>query len=330
MSYEPPYVITNKILENVSSISEKIGRISLTSNLSTRPHLRKSNRIKSVHSSLKIEANSLSINDVHAIVDGHRVLGSQREIQEVLNAYSAYEELENINPYNLSDLKKYHGIMTEKLVVNAGSFRNTGEGVYDGNRCIFLAPPADMVPVLMRDLFKWMKANKTKIHPLILSSVFHYEFVFIHPFTDGNGRMARLWQTAMLYQWRSAFGYIPIENQIEKYQAKYYKAIEDSHRSGSSTPFIEFMLATIDTVVDDVIIQIDSDYYETTEYVKKLLNVMAFGVPYTSNEIMKKLGLVSKETFRKNYMDPALKLGLVQMTIPDKPTSKNQRYVKNR
>ena len=326
--YTPPFEITNQMLKLVSSISEKVGRISVTSSLEAKPHLRKNNRIKSIHSSLKIEANSLSLGQVRDVINGRTVLGEQKEIQEVKNAYSAYELLTELNPYSIDELKKLHGIMTKYLVDESGAFRVGEEGVFNGDECIFMAPPARLVPSLMEDLFDWINRSKEEVHPLILSSVFHYEFVFIHPFADGNGRMARLWHSAFLTNWNSIFEFIPIESQIEKFQAEYYDAIAKCHTEDKSNTFIQFMLKQIDKILDDIIAQMAESDENITEYVKKLLDVMEYDTPYTLGALMEKLGLKSKETFRKNYMHPALSLNLVQMTLPDKPKSKNQRYIK--
>ncbi|MCM1134411.1 MAG: Fic family protein [Clostridium sp.] len=326
--YMPPFEITNEILTYVSSISEKIGRITATSNLASRPHLRKNNKIKSVYSSLKIEANSLSLGQVRDVIGGKTVLGRQKEIQEVKNAYAAYEQLSAINPYDMNQLREFHGIMTKYLIEDSGSFRHGEEGVFNGEQCIFMAPPARFVPRQMKELFDWMNAEKETVHPLIMSSVFHYEFVFIHPFSDGNGRMARLWHTAILAKWKPIFEYIPIESQIEKFQDDYYEVIAKCHVEGKSTDFIKFMLFQIDRILDEIAVQFGEDNHLLTEYVKKLLEVMEYDVPYTSNTIMEKLGMKSKESFRKNYLRPALNLNLVRMTIPDKPNSRNQRYIK--
>ena len=217
-SYGPPFTITNEILSYVSSISEKIGHITATGNLETKPHLRKNNRIKSIHSSLKIEANSLSLGQVRDVINGKTVLGEQKEIQEVKNAYAAYERIFEIDPYSIKNLKRFHGIMTKYVVEESGDFRRGEEGVFNGEQCIFMAPPARLVPRLMDELFNWMNAAHGNVHPLILSSVFQYKVVFIHPFSDGNGRMARLWQTAILSKWKPLFEYIPMESQIEKFQ----------------------------------------------------------------------------------------------------------------
>ena len=326
--YNPPFTITNEILAYVSSISEKVGRISATSNLESKPHLRRNNRIKSIHSSLKIEANSLSLGQVRDVINGKMVLGEQKEIQEVKNAYAAYERFSEIQPFSIKNLKLFHSIMTKYVVEESGDFRRGEEGVFNGEECIFMASPAQLVPQLMDDLFRWMKKEKNSVHPLIMSSVFHYEFVFIHPFADGNGRMARLWHTAMLAKWKPVFEYIPIESQIEKFQNEYYEAIARCHVEGESTLFIEFMLSQIDKILDDVSAQISADNEQLSEYLKRLLEVMEYDVPYTSNTLMDKLGLKSKEGFRRNYLRPAIDMNLIRMTIPDKPNSRNQRYVK--
>ena len=326
--YKPPFTITNEILAYVSSISEKIGRISAISNLESKPHLRRNNRIKSIHSSLKIEANSLSLGQVRDVINGKMVLGEQKEIQEVKNAYAAYERFSEIQPFSIKSLKRFHGIMTKYVVEESGDFRRGEEGVFNGDECIFMAPPAQFVPQLMGDLFTWMKEEKNNVHPLIMSSVFHYEFVFIHPFADGNGRMARLWHTAMLAKWKPVFEYIPIESQIEKFQNEYYKAMARCHVEGESTLFIEFMLSQIDKILDDVSAQVSEDNEQLSEYLKRLLEIMEYDVPYTSNTLMDKLGLKSKEGFRRNYLRPAIDMNLICMTIPDKPNSRNQRYVK--
>lgn len=327
-AYTPPFTITNEIVSYVSSISEKVGRITATSSLETKPHLRKNNRIRSIHSSLRIEANSLSLGQVRDVINGKMVLGEQQEIQEVKNAYAAYERLSEIDPYSIRDLKQFHGIMTKYIVEESGEFRRGEEGVFNGDQCIFMAPPARLVPQLMDELFGWMKRSGSSIHPLILSSVFHYEFVFIHPFSDGNGRMARLWHTAILAKWNPIFEYIPIESQIEKFQSEYYDAIAKCHVDGASTRFIEFMLSQIDKVLDDIGLQIADDNEQFTEYIKKLLASMEYDIPYTANALMERLGLHSREGFRRNYLRPALDMGLIRMTIPDKPNSRNQRYVK--
>lgn len=326
--YNPPFNITNQMVSLISSISEKVGQISITRNLERKPHLRKNNRIKSIHSSLRIEANSLSLGQVRDVINGRIVIGEQKEIQEVKNAYAAYEKLAEINPFEINELKKMHGVMTKYLVDESGKFRVGEEGVFNGNKCIFMAPPARLVPELMNNLFEWLNRCKDEIHPLVMASVFHYEFVFIHPFSDGNGRIARLWHTAFLTKWNKVFEYIPIESQIEKFQDEYYEAIAKCHTEGNSNTFIQFMLEQIDKILTDILAQISFGDENLSEYVKKLIDVMEYDTPYTLSALMEKLELKSKETIRRHYIHPALKLNLIQMTLPDKPQSRNQRYIK--
>ena len=327
-NYTPPYNISNKMLSLVSEISDKVSRLTYNGSLEARPHLRKNNKIRSIHSSLAIEANSLSLGQVKDVINNKMVLGEQKEIQEVKNAYEAYEMLSVINPFDLSDLKKLHSVMTKYLVDESGEFRKGEEGVFNGDRCIFMAPPARLVPELMEQLFSFMNEQRKEVHPLIMSAVFHYEFVFIHPFSDGNGRMARLWHTALLYNWKPIFEYIPIESQIEKFQENYYEAIAKCHINGDSNFFIEFMLEQIDKVLDELLEQVKSVDVDYSAYTKKLVDVMKYDVAYTAKELMELLDLKSRSSFRENYLLPAIKGGFVEMTLPDKPNSRNQRYVR--
>lgn len=329
INYVPPFTITNKMLDYVSNIMEKVGKLDNYTSFNKMPVLRKNNRIKSIHSSLAIEANSLSLEQVKDVIAGRTVIGPQKEIQEVKNAYNVYEMISNIDAYSITDLKKIHGVMTYLTVDESGKFRKGNEGVFDekGN-CIHVCPPPEQVAELMKQLFDWMKKNKEEIHPLILSSIFHYEFVFIHPFSDGNGRTARLWQNIILSKWKKVFEYLPLESQIHKFQDDYYKSINNCNHSGESTEFIEFMLKMIDEGLDETIKTSLTPITEIGININKLLSVMEYNVPMTANEIMDKLGIKSKETLRSTYLDPAIKEGVVTLTIPDKPTSKNQMYYK--
>lgn len=241
----------------------------------------------------------MSLGQVRDIINGKIVLGKQKEIQEVKNDFDAYERIKEIDPYDIEELKKYHGIMTKYVVDISGEFRNSDEEVFDDRgRCIFIAPPPPyLVPSLMDDLFNWMQDEKDNTHPLILSCIFHYEFVFIHPFCDGNGRIARLWHTTLLSKWKPIFEYIPLESQIDK-------------------------------ILDDISKQVNEDIEQIDPNIKKILDVMEDDVSYSSNELMQKLNLKAKEGFRRNYLRPAIDQNLIYMTIPDKPKSKNQRYIK--
>lgn len=254
MENYPPYTVTDKMLNYVSRIMKKVGEANYFESLNKYPNLRRKSRIKSIHSSLAIENNQLSLFDVEAVINGKIVVGEQKDIQEVKNAYEAYEQIDKVDPYSLDDLKKVQGILTFLLEKDAGKFRNHGEAVYDGDIKIFVAPPHKLVPSLMQKLFEWMDKNKDIINPLILSSVFHYEFLFIHPFSDGNGRTARIWQTVILAHWEKIFAYLPIESMIKKNQNKYYKIIDNCNKNGNSTEFIEFMLKMINDTIDEVII----------------------------------------------------------------------------
>ena len=324
----PPYHITDKMLNYVSDIMKKIGEANYFEGLNKYPELRRKSRIKSIHSSLSIENNQLSLFQVEDVINGKPVIGEQKDIQEVKNAYEAYEKIDEMNPYSVQDLKKIHGILTFLVEKDAGKFRNHGEAVFDGDVQIFMAPPHKLVPELMDNLFKWMNEEKDTINPLILSSVFHYEFVFIHPFHDGNGRTARLWQTVILSHWEKVFKFLPIESMIKKNQEEYYAVIQNCNNKGDSTEFIEFMLKMIDEVLDEAIKTSSAPITETGININKLLNVMEYNIPMTANEIMDRLGIKSKETLRATYLDPAIKEGVVALTIPDKPTSKNQKYYK--
>ena len=326
--YKPPFTITSKMLNSSISISQKIEKISSYQSLKRMPTLRRNNRIKSIHSSLAIEANSLPLDQVKDVIDGKPVIGPQKEINEVKDAYEAYQIIEEYDGYKEKDLLKAHNIIARSIDVEHGRYRNHSEGVVDeqGN-VIHVAPSEKMVPSLMSDLFIWLKKDKET--PLLIKScIFHYEFVFIHPFGDGNGRTARLWHNVLLMKWNNLFEYIPIESHIYNYQKDYYESIEKSNKNGNSDVFIEFMLKMIDEAIDDVLTSVKEESRNISEQVNRLLEVMEPDIPLTANEIMRRLGIKSKETLRGTYLGPAIESGLVKMTIPDKPNSKNQRYYK--
>ena len=239
--YIPPFKLTSEIVRLIGEISEQVGSIMarLGENVPS-PQLRKKNQIKTIHSSLAIEHNSLSLKQMTDIIDGKRVLGAPDEIQEVKNAIEAYRLMPELDAFKEKDLLRAHKLMMKDLVRNSGHYRQEGVGVFDGDRCLHMAPPADRVPQLMADLFEWVK--KTDVHPLVSSCVFHYEFEFIHPFIDGNGRMGRYWQTMLLSKWKGIFSWIPVETIVKEHQQEYYDVIAKCDAAGSSTVFIEFML----------------------------------------------------------------------------------------
>lgn len=241
--YIPPFTMTDEITNLVIEIAEITGAMTVSEQLSKNPKLRRVNRVRSIHSSLAIEQNSLTKEQVSDIIDGKRVLGPPQDIREVQNAYEAYEIMTKLNPYSVKDLLKAHKIMMGGLVKEAGVFRSKGVGVYAGKQLIHAGTPANYVPSLIGQLFDWLK--KTNLHPLIKGCIFHYEFEFIHPFVDGNGRLGRLWHTLILAKWQEFFLWIPIETIIHKRQDDYYKALNASNAVSESTIFVQFMLLLI-------------------------------------------------------------------------------------
>lgn len=326
--YKPPFHMTDKITNLVAAISEQVGRITVLSHGNLNPHLRKENRIRTIHSSLAIEHNSLSLEQVTAILNGKRILGNPNEIKEVKNAYEAYEMMLELNPASIKDLLMAHKMMMNGLIPESGRFRSGGVGVFDGDIVVHMAPPAELVPGQIQDLFDWYKASE--IHPLIKSAVFHYEFEFIHPFADGNGRMGRMWHSLLLGKWNKLFYWLPIEELIRSRQQEYYDALGKADKVADSCTFVELMLEIIlDTLKKTSVVGSTDDPAEDAlpEPIKKLLNVLG-DKKLAAAEIMEQLGLSHRPTFRKNYLNPALKLGLIEMTIPDKPNSRNQKYRK--
>lgn len=318
MPYQPPYTITSNILSLVAQISEAVASANLLE-IQNSPQLRRQNRIKTITGTLAIEGNTLGLEQVSAIIEGKPVRGSQKEIAEVRGAIKAYETLAQYRAHSLDDLLNAHQKMTEEILPDAGCFRSSSVGIYKSDKVVHVAPQANRVPALMRNLLRWLQ--QTDAHPLICSSVFHYEFEFIHPFSDGNGRMGRLWQTLILGQWRAIFYSLPIENTIKDNQKAYYHALASADDKADSTVFIEFMLGVILASINtsDPVGDLASDP------VQKLLAVM--GEDYLSSaQIMAKVGLSHKPTFRKNYLLPALKQGRIKMSHPDTPNSPKQKY----
>ena len=249
---KPPFEITNQIIDYVAEIAELIGRLNAAHLLSTNPTLRRANRIRTIHGSLAIEQNTLSLEQVTAVLNGKQVLASPKDIAEVKNAYEIYEWLEELNPYSVDDLLTAHGIMTRDLVEESGMFRTRPVGVVDSEgHVLHFGTLPQYVPDLVMALLEWTKTSE--VHMLIRSCVFHYELELIHPFTDGNGRVGRLWHTLLLSKWNSAFAWLPVESIIHDRQQEYYEAINASNDAGESTLFIEFMLSAIKSSLVEVI-----------------------------------------------------------------------------
>ena len=246
------------------------------------------------------------------------------------NAYDAYEMMLSLNPYSAKDLLKAHRMMMEGLIPENGKFRSGGVGVFDGNVVVHMAPPARLVPGEIDELFAWYRSSE--IHPLIRSAIFHYEFEFIHPFADGNGRMGRMWHSLLLGKWNELFYWLPIEELIRSRQQEYYEALGKSDKEADSSAFVELMLEIIlDTLKETTVVgKAEKDGTDKlSPSVQKLLDAMG-DEELSAAEIMDRLGLSHRPTFRTNYLNPALDQGLIEMTIPDKPSSRNQKYRKKK
>lgn len=241
--YIPPFTISANAINLIAEISAQIERYAIRLEQSDGLKLRKANRVKTIHSSLAIEGNTLSEDEVKDIIDGKTVVAPLRQIQEVKNAIKTYELYSRLDPFQVTDLLKAHGTMMIALTDDAGRFRRGGVGVFSEKELVHMAPSADRVPTLIADLFEWLK--EAKDHLLIRSCVFHYEFEFIHPFSDGNGRMGRLWQSLILGRLHPLFEHLPVENMVYANQEAYYNAIEKSTAASDSAPFIDFMLQEI-------------------------------------------------------------------------------------
>lgn len=276
---KPPYEITPEILKYITSISEKIGEVNAKYLIKSNPTLRKQNQIKTIHSSLQIEGNTLTEEQITAIVENKRVVGPEKDIIEVLNALEVYKNLNKFKPNKEKDFLTAHQLLLKNLIEKPVKYRNQGVGIVKGSKVAHIAPPFENVPFLMKDLFEYLK--DTSEITLIKSCVFHYEMEFIHPFLDGNGRMGRLWQTLILMQDYPVFEFLPFETLISKNQSAYYKALSQSDKEGKSTKFIEYMLKIINyslvellenstkKLTDDDRIQLFLEHYEEKIFSRK-------------------------------------------------------------
>jgi len=320
--YRPPYTITSAILKLVAEIGEVIGRYIVLAEQSLTPHLRRENRIRTIQASLAIENNTLTLEQVTAVIDGKRVLGHPREIQEVQNAFAAYEAMGAWDPTSQTHLLAAHSLLMSSLMDPPGVFRSGDVGIFRGEQVVHMAPPAKMVPYLMDQLFDWLK--RTQEHPLVAGCLLHYELEFIHPFADGNGRMGRLWQTLILRNWKPLLAYLPVETLIRDRQEDYYRMLAQADESADITPFVEFMLkALLDALREAVANDQVSD--QVSDQVALLIETIR-GSELSSADLMKALKLSHRSTFRKNYLTPALKDGWIERTQPDSPRSPTQRY----
>lgn len=316
--YTPPFTINSKIIDLISKISEQIGRISSMESSQRHVQLRKENRIRTIHSSLAIENNSLSIEQITAIIEGKRVLGEPKEIQEVKNAVEAYELLLTLDSTSEKDLLRAHSLMMTDLVSQNGKYRRDGVGIFDGKEVVHLAPPADRIPALMADLFEWLETSD--VHPLVKSCVFHYEFEFIHPFQDGNGRMGRMWQTVILKDWKEVFAWIPVESLVKEHQSEYYKALSASDTKADSTAFIEFMLGLLEATIEEMISSEKKVSVKVTQKVtvnqQKILELIKQNPHITQEELTEAVGIARKNII--NNMKKLQEAGLLVRHGADK------------
>ncbi len=333
-NYKPPFHMTDKMTSLIAEISEQVGRITVLQEEAISPHLQRENRIRTIHSSLAIEHNSLSLEQVTAILDGKRVLGNPNEIKEVQNAYEAYELLLRLNPASVDDLLKAHKLMMNGLMPENGRFRSGGVGVFDGEVLIHMASPAEFVPEHIHNLFAWYQ--QSELHPLIKSAIFHYEFEFIHPFADGNGRIGRMWHSLLLGKWKELFFWLPVEELIQSRQKEYYDALGAADAQADSAGFVELILEIIKDSLTEVTVvghNNDQDSDQVADQDKTPADRLLFALgndTLPAADLMVRLGLSHKPTFRKNYLNPALEQKLIERTIPDKPNSRNQKYRKHK
>jgi Fic family protein len=317
----PPFTITPRILALVADIAVATERIGVQAKR-MNPNLRRGNRIRTIQASLAIEQNTLTLEQVTALLEGKRVLGAPREIQEVRNAFAAYEALQGWDPAQERDLLVAHGILMQGLVDRAGKYRVGGVGITQGQKVVHMAPPAGRVTALVRNLQSWLAT--TDVHLLVASCVFHYEFEFIHPFQDGNGRMGRLWQTLILSRWNPLFAWLPVESVVRDRQVDYYAVLGRCDKAGASTEFVEFLLEAILSALRELP-RTEQVAEQVAEQVERLLQAIGTRELGTG-DLMKALDLLHRPTFLKNYLDPALKAGLVERTDPASPRSPRQKY----
>lgn len=321
---QPPYSLTPAIL---GLVAETVGRISAYERIAQDLRLRRINRIRTIHGTLAIEGNGLDQTQITALLDGKRVLAPARDVQEAHNAIACYERMPQWQPGAESDLLAAHALLMHGLIEAPGRYRSGDVGVMAGRDVVHMAPPAKRVPELTAELLAWL-ANCDH-HPLIVGAVFHYEFEFIHPFADGNGRMGRLWQTLILSRWNPLFAHVPVESLVHAHQQAYYDALQASTNASDSAPFIDFMLHRIRDALyssnpantPQVAPQVTP---QVTPQVARLL--AALNGDMGREELQAALGLLDRKSFRERYLMPALNAGLIEYTLPGTPNSRLQRY----
>lgn len=331
MPQKPPYTITEKAADYLAKIVETVTRLEFGTDFKRDIKLHRENRVRTIHSSLAIEGNSLTLGEVTAVIEGKVVAGKQAEIKEVKNAYEAYDKIMDLDPYAIKDFLQAHKLMTRELIAEAGQFRSGDVGVFDGEVAVHIGARPQFVPQLMANLLAWAQASD--LHPVLKSAILHYEIETIHPFADGNGRMGRLWQTLLLAQWNGIFAWIPMETVLYENRSQYYRAIEDARKANDSGVFIEFTLATLyESIAEQAKHQVE---HQVEHQEKHRLELTATQIAVLTSlqhqtlsrrEIFAAIGLNSDSRSFRRHIKPLMEAGLIAMTIPDKPNSRLQKY----
>jgi len=327
MSGTPQYTITIGAADYLAKIVEIATMIEFGTEFKRNIKQHRQNRMRTIHSSLAIEGNALSLDEVTAVIEGEIVAGSQTDIKEVKNAYEAYDRIMTFDPYSIKDFLKAHRLMTDGLVKEAGQFRSGDVGVFDGDKAVHIGARPQFVPELMKNLFEWARA--TELHPALKSAVLHYEIETIHPFADGNGRMGRLWQTLTLAKWKPLFKWLPMESTLYERRPQYYQAIEDAREENDSGAFIEFTLSTIlETIKEQEKHKDghkDEHEVELTDTHFRILKILEGG-SLSRKEIFASIGMSGDTRSFNRNIAPLLSEGLIEMTVPYKPNSRLQKY----
>ena len=326
----PPFHITDEIVSLVADIAELVGHVSARSEMNRNPMLRRAALIRTIHGSLAIEQNTLTLEQVTAVLNGKTVIAPPKDIEEVRNAYEIYEHLDELEPCSEADLLRAHGIMMRGLIADAGEYRTRPVGVInERHEVIHFGTLPDYVPSTVADLMDWLRRSPT--HPLIKSCVFHYEFELIHPFLDGNGRTGRLWHTLILSKWNPIFAWLPVESMIYKHQPDYYHVINRCNDDADSTEFISFML----TVIREALLEVTDAYPGTSQeqVPEQVTEQVSFEdllefcrEPRSRSEMQAFCHVEGRKKFNTDYLYPLLADGRLVMTVPDKPTSRIQKY----
>ena len=327
MPSKPPYTITEKAADYLAKIVETVTRLEFGTGFTRDIKLHRENRIRTIHSSLAIEGNSLTLGEVTAVIEGKIVAGKQTEIKEVKNAYEAYDKIMTFDPYAIDDFLKAHKLLTQGLVPEAGQFRDGDVGVFDGDIVVHIGARPQFVPQLMKDLFSWAKASE--LHPVLKSAILHYEIEIVHPFSDGNGRMGRLWQTLTLAKWNTIFAWIPMESVLYQNRPQYYQAIVDARKANDSGSFIEFTLSALyEIITEQAKRQVKHQVKHKVELTATQLAVLKSleNKTLSRKEIFAVIGMNGDSRSFKRHIMPLLTEGIIEMTVPDKPNSRLQKY----